>query len=167
MVRARSRYVGYSPMVFGGVDAGACDAPIKMTWPGEVDDFKARLGTLFEATDLGIRACAGFDANDRRAWELFLAEWRTFRQKPTPTFGSYGDWVTTCTYAKTLDGWRDKLTGARCVIPGPKDLKGYELPQSAESAARWIGIGLVATAAIVTVVVLAPEIKGVLGRFKR
>lgn len=161
----------YIPLSFqpstGGVDAGECDAPVKFTWPSEVDDFKARLQTIFDATDRTVIGCASLPAEQRKAWNNFYAAWRTFRVKETPTFGSYNDWVTTCTYAKTLDGWRETIKNAKCPIIGPADIKGYELPtgveKSLESLATTVKWGMLGLGGLILLVTFWPEIRGALG----
>ncbi len=108
-----------------GVDGGECDQAFVVTWASDVERLKARLSPIAEALDLGVRACTALDPNDRKAWELFIVEWRTFKARSTPFFGSYNEWITACSYAHTLDAWREKLV-EKCVVPGPNAIKGAD-----------------------------------------
>lgn len=143
----------YQPSI-GGVDAGACDAPIKIPWPSEVDDLKARINTVVEGMDIGVKHCPQLPPDERKAWEVFIAEWRTFNAKKTPTFGSYGDWVNACTYAKTIDAWRDKLL-KYCTLPGPSKIE----PPGAINLVKWLTVGGIVLGGVLLLTIYAPEIK--------
>src|SRR5512140_3252204 len=93
----------------GGVDAGECDAPIRITWPSEVDAFKARIAPTGAAYDASAKACTTLPADERASWDLFYAAFVQHVTTPTSKLGSYGEWVTTCGFAHTLDAWGEKL----------------------------------------------------------
>jgi hypothetical protein len=151
---------------FGGVDGGECSADVvKLTWPSQVDDFKARLAPIVLGLDASIGTCAGMTADDRVTWAAQFATWKTFAAKPTPWFGSSNEWQTACSYAKTFDAWRDRLTAARCAIAGPNQIQVEKT--NPVDLAKWIAIGVVAAGAVGVLFVYAPEIKGVLGRFSK
>lgn len=139
-----------------GVDAGECDAPVKITWPSEVNTFKARINTVAEAMDVGVKTCPQLPQNERQAWEGFITEWREFAKRKTGWFGSYGDWVQTCTYSKTIDAWRTKLL-QYCRLPGPNEI---EKPD-AINIVKWVTVGAVVLGSVVLLTVYAPEIKSI------
>lgn len=152
---AFQRVGGFSSV--GGVDGGECDAPVKITWPSDVDHLKARINTVAEATDLGVVSCVGLSDNEKKAWGLFITEWRKFNAQKTPLFGSHGEWVTACTYAKTLDAWRKKLEKG-CELPGPDEIEGTQVA----SAAKWIAGAAIVIGGVVALTIYAPEIKSAL-----
>jgi hypothetical protein len=153
-----ARYPLYAPprrsfgTAIGGVDAGECDQPVWFGWPSDVDAFKARLGPIMESTD-------------KAAWATFIAGWRTFASQKTPLFGSRGEWVTTCTYARNLDAWIAKLKSSSCAIVGPAEIQGN--PNFGVSdTVKWLAVGTIAIAAVTGLVLYAPEIKAALSRGK-
>ena len=149
----------------GRTDGGECDAFVKLTWPHGVDDFKARLDTLFSATDRTIRDCTGLPRAQSDEWAVFHARWKEFLARPTGTFGSGSDWDTACSYARTLDGWRDTIGNAQaqCVIVGPTNIHGFEVAPSVEnslsSVATIVKWGTVALGGIVLFSTFYPEIR--------
>ena len=152
----------------GRSDAGECDATFHFGgWPSQVDDFKARLNTVFDDTDAAVRGCAAMSAETKARWAAFLQVWRTFEAKPTATFGSYEDWRTTCTYAKQLDAWRDDtLAKAACAPVGPSGIHGYDLPAGvqagAESLATIVKWGALTVGGTLLVATFYPEIRSAL-----
>lgn len=147
----------------GRSDGGECDLFVTVNWPSNVDDFKKRLDTVVSATDLSVRECAGLSRAQRDAWAVFLAEWREFATRPTPTFGSGREWDTVCGYARTLDGWREALVGTNCGLIGPTNIHGYEISPGVEnSLASIAGIvkwGTLALGGIVLFGTFYPEIR--------
>ena len=147
----------------GRTDGGECDAFVKLTWPHGVDDFKARLDTLFSATDRTIRDCAGLPRAQSDEWAVFHARWKEFLARPTGTFGSGTDWDTACAYARTLDGWRDAIGSTQCTIVGPTNIHGFEVAPSVEnslaSVATIVKWGTVALGGIVLFSTFYPEIR--------
>lgn len=160
------RAIGASPSpALGRTDGGECDQLTHFFgWPKGVDDFKARLDTLFSSTDRSIRECPSLSRSQRDEWAIFLAQWKKFAATPTATFGSHEDWVTTCTYSKTLDGWRDVLATTQCAVVGPTTIHGYEVPASAEntlaSLATIVKWGALIIGGSVLIATFYPEIKG-------
>lgn len=153
------------PRVFdriSGVDGGECDAPFKITWAGEVDRFKARVNVIAESTDIGVRSCATLPQDERRAWDLFITEWRDFMKKPTPTFGSYGYWVQTCTHAATIDAWRPKLE-RWCSLPGPREIE----KSASIDVLKWGTVALIAVSGVVVLGMLVPEIRSALSGLRK
>jgi len=146
-------------------DGGECDELFHFAgWPSQVDDFKARMNTLFDDTDATVRACGGLSGAERQRWAGFLATWKTFSAKKTDTFGSYGDWKSTCTYSKQLDGWRNEvLAKARCEAVGPTNIHGYDLPggvqTGVESLATIVKWGALGVGGAVLLATFYPEIK--------
>lgn len=126
----------------GGVDGGECDQSFVITWPHSVDALKARLRVVAEAFDLGVLACPELPATDRAAWATFIAEFRAFAGKETPIFGSHNEWVTACSYAHTLDAWREKLA-TKCNVPGPAEIKGTDT-----SPIKWVAAAVIAVAVV-------------------
>lgn len=154
----------------GRSDAGECDELFHFAgWPGQVDDFKTRLGSVFDDTAATVQNCAGLPQVQKDSWGRFLAEWKTFQARKTDWFGSYGEWKATCEYAKRLDAWRaDVLAKAKCEFVGPSNIHGYEIDPSAVSAldsiATTVKWGAIALGGTILLVTLWPEIRGVLGR---
>lgn len=147
----------------GRTDGGECDAFVKLTWPHGVDDFKARLDTLFSATDRTVRDCAGLPRAQSDEWAVFHARWKEFATRPTGTFGSGTDWDTACSYARTLDGWRDAIGSTQCTIVGPTNIHGYEVSPGVEnslaSVATIVKWGTLAIGGIVLFSTFYPEIR--------
>jgi hypothetical protein len=155
----------YRPILFseiGRVDGGECDAIVKFPYPHEVDVFKSRINAIVQSMDAGVKSCKGLPESELQAWNSFLIEWTTFANKPTPTFGAYGDWVQTCTYSATIDAWRDKLN-QYCKLPGPENIKA----SGSADLVKWLTVGAIALGGTVLLLTYAPEIKGALGLAKR
>lgn len=151
----------------GGVDAGECDRPVNVgMWPSQVDDFKRRLATIAQNFDRSVDACTTMPANEKSAWYSFYFEFRNFILRPTPLFGSWQEWASTCSYAKTLDAWQVKIEGFNCNLIGPRDIKGADA-----SVVKWGAAAIVATAVIAGLVVYGPSLaagaRSVANRLKR
>lgn len=151
-------------------DGGECDVFGTLTWPSSVDHFKERLDTVFQATNRSIELCATFPDADRQQWALFYGRWQAFQRTPTPTFGSGGHWDQTCAYARTLDGWRDRLRQTRCELVGPSNIHGYELPPGVggglESLATIVKWGALTIGGAVLLATFYPEIRAGLGALR-
>lgn len=118
---------GLPCLSISGVDGGECDAPVKFPWPSDVDNLKARIHAQVQALDLAVEEnCGGLSPADKQSWNDFLAQWIPFVQKKTPIIGAYGEWVTACGYAHTVDAWRDKLAKVCSNLPGPEPVKGAD-----------------------------------------
>lgn len=155
----------YQPIQFaqiGRVDGGECDAIVKFPYPREVDIFKARVNTIVLSVDAGVKNCPALPQSERQAWNGFLAEWSIFAGKSTSLFGAYGEWVQTCTYSATLDGWIEKLK-RYCTLPGPENIE----PPNAINLVKWITVGAVVVGSVALLTIYAPEIKGALGLLKK
>lgn len=149
--------------VFGGSDAGECEEPIvKFTWPSSVDEFKARLDTVFVAVDASVRACPGMQPGDRDAWASFVATWRTFLARKTPLFGSSSEWEQTCGYAKMLDKWQERIATTGCQLLGPGQIEGRKNAPQVMDLARLLAYGAIGIGAVTLLVIYAPEIKALL-----
>lgn len=161
-----------APPKLGNTDGGECtDGLFKVTWPSGVDDFKARLDTLFSATDRTIQDCASIAPAQKDQWAVFLARWREFAKEPAPLFGSASHWENACGYSRTLDGWRDVIASTDCKIIGPSTIRGYEVPESSLKAleslstiAKWGTIGVGGAALFAA---FYPEIRSALGAVRR
>jgi hypothetical protein len=152
----------------GGVDGGECDAPLKFfTYASDVDNFKSRLDPLWDAADASVQGCASMVPDEKRAWALQLQEWRTLAAKPTPTFGTHGEWVNVCAHAKILDGWRDRIAKMTCAVIGPQQIKGYELPSSVADSLRYLSYGVIAVGGLAVLAIVLPEIKAGIRALKR
>jgi hypothetical protein len=148
-----------------GVDGGECTADVlKITWPSDVDDFKARLAPIAQGIDASVQSCAALTPADRASWSASFSAWLTFAGVKTPTFGSSNAWQTACSWARTFDAWRDKLTGVRCAIAGPNQIQTEQTKPV--DLAKWIAIGAVAVGTVAVLLVYAPEIKAFLPRRK-
>jgi hypothetical protein len=148
----------------GKIDAGECDAPTRFfLWPSEVDTFKARVLVILEARDISVKACAGLPADERQGWDLFVGSAKPFLQKRTPTFGSYGEWVTTCGYSRYLDAWDAKLKTYSCKIVGPEDVSSG----GAQNILKWAATGAIAVAIAAVAITYAPTIKAFLPERKK
>ncbi len=135
-----------SALTMRGVDGGECDAPFKAPFPSDVDALKARISAQVQALELGVASCKEFSSADRAAWSIWLTTWQVFAHKETPFFGSYGDWVTACSFGHTVDAWRSKLASACVSVPGPDPVKGVDT-----SSLKEVSTALVAVAAVVGV----------------
>lgn len=134
-------------LTIAGVDGGECDAPVKFPWPSDVDTLKARIGLAVHALDAAIESsCAELSKEDRAEWDLFLAKWIPFAAKETPLIGSYGEWVSACSYSHTVDAWRTKLAGKCSSLPGPDPIRGADT-----SAVKWVGVAAAAVAVVAVV----------------
>jgi hypothetical protein len=138
--------VACSCQTIGGVDGGECDQSFVVTWPSDVDRLKHRLGPIVEGLAMGVESCPELGADDRRAWGLFLTEWRTFAARSTPFFGSYAEWVQACSYARTIDGWREKIAATRCNVPGPAPIKGSDA-----TVIKWVAAAVVVAGVVMGV----------------
>lgn len=156
--------LGGRPLAFAGVDAGECDAPLKITWPSDVENFKARLDPLFTATDTAVRGCFQMAPADRTAWQDFFAVWRSWMSKPVGIFGSHGEWVETCGFARTLDAWRTKIAAVNCAIVGPDEIEGN---QKTIDLLKYGILGGVALAGAGLAIAFLPELKGALAGLRR
>jgi hypothetical protein len=134
----------------GGVDGGECDKLVFFgVWPSDVDALKARLGPQVMALDLAVEgASCSLSPDDRRAWGAFMAQWLEFARKETPTFGSYGEWTSACSYAHTIDAWREKLASKCSDLPGPAKVPGAE---SSAEVVKWASRAAIAVAAIAAI----------------
>jgi len=151
---------------FAGVDGGECTADIiKITWPSQVDDFKARLVPIAQGIDASVAACAGLSAADRASWSASFLAWSAFAAHPTPLFGSSNEWETTCAWARTFDAWRAKMASVKCTVAGPAEIV-VDKTQPVDLA-KWIVFGVVAVGAVTTLVIYAPEIKAGLSALRR
>ncbi|HVH45009.1 MAG TPA: hypothetical protein VM925_21800 [Labilithrix sp.] len=148
---------GCGQITIGGVDGGECDAPVKFPWPSDVDALKARVALQVDALDLGVKSCAGLTAEDRAAWELFVGTWRAFAKKETPVFGAYGEWVTACSYAHTVDAWREKIASKCSSVPGPNPIHGAE---TAASTVKWVSAAVLAVAVVGGGIYVARMVRG-------
>jgi hypothetical protein len=129
-----------------GVDGGECDQVFAVTWPGDVDRLKARVGLVVKATDAGVKLCAALPQADRDAWNAFLAEWTPFAARPTPWIGSYNEWSTACSYSHMVDAWIVKLAGQCGALPGPGPVHGAET--AGADTIKWIAIAAATLAAV-------------------
>lgn len=153
-------------VAFSGVDGGECSADVlKITWPSQVDDFKARLAPIAQGIDASVKSCAALTQADRDSWSASFLAWTAFSQKKTPLFGSSNEWETACTWARTFDAWRSKLQQARCAIAGPNEIQTEKT--NPVDLARWITYGVVAVTALGGLVLFAPEIKAGLATLRR
>lgn len=137
----------YAPETMRGVDAGECATPAVHLSGAAVDAFKARIDPFFDATDGAVDRCAGLAPEEKASWSAFYLTWKAHRSTETNWFFAFEQWRITCSYALTLDGWRDKLKGS-CAIPGPAVI---EVPKTAEdvlTAVKW-GAAAVIVAAVV------------------
>ena len=146
--------------LIGAIDAGECDAPVRVTWHWEVDSFKARILSVLEDRDLSVKACAGLPPAERQAWDTFTASTRRFLKQPTSVFGSYGEWVTTCGYSRYLDAWDVKLRKSGCKIIGPEDISSGD----SQAVLKWVATGAIAIAAAAVLITYAPTLKAILPR---
>lgn len=160
VVLSQNAYPPQSPARYAypqisGVDGGECEKIFYFgVWPSDVDTFKQRLNTIAESMDIGIKTCQGLPQSERQSWEIFIKEWRAFMAEETPTFGAYGKWTNACTYAATIDSWREKLL-RYCHLPGPDKIE----PPNTTNLVKWAVVGALGIAAVTTLVVYAPEIK--------
>lgn len=138
--------LGARVRTIGGVDGGECDQNFVVTWPSDVERLKVRVGAMYEATDLGVKECTGLSESERATWQSMIAGWREFAAKPVPWFGSYNEWVTACSHARTLDGYREKLA-KMCTLPGPDHVKGWT-DSVDTSAFKWIAAAVIAVAVV-------------------
>jgi len=149
-----------------GVDAGQCSPGaaglIHVVTPSEVDDFKARLDTLFEDTNLGVASCGGVSANDRSSWATFYNAWKGFAAQSTGFFSTVGAGRTACSYAAQLDGWRDKLRAINCALPGPATIANVGAEDALTDTLKWVAIGALAVGGTLVLLSYAPEIKALL-----
>lgn len=138
----------------GGVDGGECDRPVNFgTWASQVDDFKKRLGTIGANFDKTVDNCKAMPPDEKSAWYSFYFAFKEFITRPSPTFGSYQEWLTTCTYAKTLDAWQIKIEGYGCQLIGPRDIHGADT-----SIVKWGTAALIAGVVGVGLVMYGPSI---------
>lgn len=101
----------------GGCDDGIGDLLPRIVWPSDVDREKSRLHPSFVATDLAVKQCP-LDPATHSGWNAFYAEWHTFKNRETPTFGAANEWDATQRYAVDLEGWRSVLR-EKCELAGP------------------------------------------------
>lgn len=141
----------------GGVDGGECDAPFKITFPEDARRLKARVDAMMRSTDLDVRACAHLSAGEQQSWSLFYREWQLFAAEDVGTFGSHGTWVTACTYAHTLDAWRDLLK-KKCHLSAPTDIPG-----ALSSGTKWLIGGLAVAGVVGALLYFGPTVKAVAG----
>lgn len=161
---------GYPGQVaFGRVDAGMCTDPggfnPHVVTTGEVDDFKARLDTLFDDTNLGAVACSQKLGPDQtNAWKVFYGKWKAFAGTPTGFFETVGAGKNACAFAAQLDGWRDTLNAAGCSIPGPKSIEGSTSNPLAgfEAVLKWTAVGAIAIGGTLVLLEFAPALKALL-----
>lgn len=146
----------------GGVDGGECDKLVFLgVWPSDVEALKARLHPQVVALDLAVdSATCSLSAEDRAAWGAFTAQWLEFYQRPVGTFGSYGEWTAACSWAHTIDAWREKLAQKCSALPGPAPIKGAD---ASAATVKWASIGLVAVAALAAIGVGAYVVKSIRG----
>lgn len=145
-------------LAFGGVDGGECTADaLKVTWPSDVDDFKARLAPIVQGIDSSVTSCPGMTAADRGSWLASFQAWQAFAAVKTSTFGSANAWQTTCAWAKTFDAWRDKLAGLGCAIAGPNQIQVEQTKPL--DLVKYLVAGGVVLGGTVLLLVYAPEIK--------
>jgi hypothetical protein len=149
-----TRQVAQAPAVIGAIDAGECDAPFRITWPSEVDVFKSRVLAALESRELSVRACAALPAEEVKAWDAFVGPVRAFLKTPTPTFGSYGEWVSTCAHSRELDAWDKKLTKYGCKIFGAQDVSSGD----SKNTLKWAATAAVAVAVAAVAITYAPTI---------
>jgi hypothetical protein len=164
-LQARARGV-YREASVGGVDAGECDQ-FQITWPSDVDRFKASLDPFFDATNTGVGGCPGLPETERAAWKQFYADWKAFARRKTPPFGSSNERELACTFSRRLDGFREKIKKT-CAIPGPEQIEGRRGTSSdTVDLVRWATIGVVAVGAIGLLVLYTPEIKAAIAAVRK
>ena len=143
---------------FAGVDGGECTADvIKITWPSQVDDFKARLVPIAQGIDASVKACAGLSQADRDSWTGSFKAWSDFAARPTPFFGSSNEWETACSWARTFDAWRAKMQAVNCAVAGPAEIQTQQT--NPVDLAKWVTYSIVGLSALVAIIVYAPELK--------
>lgn len=148
---------------FGGVDAGECSFPVtKITTPGYVDSFKARLDTLFDDTDTGVQACAGLAPADRTRWTAFYASWKVFAGTPSSLFGTSNLFDQACAFARQLDAWRETIAKT-CTIPGPTHIESENAAANAlVDVFKWVAVAGIGIGGVLLLMTYAPEIKAFL-----
>lgn len=150
----------YRRDAISGVDGGECDQLFAVTWPSDVDHLKARLAFIADSMDAGVKACPNLPQAERNAWNQFLAQWRPFAAKKTPTFGSYNEWITACSNAHTIDALQVKLS-PYCKLPGPGAIKGanVETANALAGAIKYAGVAIAALALVGGAVYLVGQVK--------
>lgn len=155
---------GVSSMTMGAIgdvySAQECEQNVRVWSDDAVEAMKGRADPYFEATDRAVHACTGLDPLEREAWGLFIGQWRTWRHQKSSWYSSAGaDAMTTCAYVRSLDGWRTKLAGFGCKLPGGSIAPTPSPQEQFLSMVRWLGIGAVVVVGGVALVAVLPEIR--------